>query len=67
MFGIVGLNPVNLVGQRALDIGFESVAQFGWAKQPVDFNEELAHARTVGIPERAYLKRCAAHCFSQAT
>jgi len=29
MLAIVGLNPINLVDQRALDIGFESVAQIG--------------------------------------
>jgi hypothetical protein len=60
MLAIVVLNPVNLVGQRAFDIGFESVAQIGWAEQPVYCNDEFAHARTVRVGEtggfRAY--RC---------
>ena len=42
MLAIVVLNPVNLVGQRALDIGFESVAQIGWAEQPVYCNDRYS-------------------------
>jgi hypothetical protein len=67
MLGIVGLDPINLIGQRALDIGFESVAQIRRAEQPVDFNDQLADARTIGIPERADLKLHAAHGLSHPT
>lgn len=49
--GAVGVDPINLIDQRALDIGFESVGQIGWAEQPVDFNEQLTDARTIGIPK----------------
>src|SRR6516165_12112498 len=67
MLAIVVLNPVNLIGQRALDIGFESVAQIGWAEQPVYCNDEFAHARTVRVAKRADFELAAAQRSSRAT
>jgi hypothetical protein len=66
MLAIVGLHPIDLVGQRALDIGFEGVAQIRWAEQPVHFDNKLAHARTISVPKRADFELTAAHRFSRA-
>jgi hypothetical protein len=46
-------NPVNLLSQCTLDVGFKGIAEDRWTKEPVDHDEEFSHLGSIIVRKRA--------------
>jgi hypothetical protein len=56
---IIGGDPVNLFDQCALDICLEGIAEIGWAKKPIDRDEQVSDLSGILLDKRANYDACA--------